>query len=290
MTISLNEVAAWSIGIIIWCVICVVGWYVVTRGDYTKLASAGACYSTNLQSQNTGTHCENSKPSDILLYKAALDRKAAISRVVAVFGSMTAVGLLILVERRRANLSAVRDRRSQTMKLTHKPLVVVTLASTLVAPPLSAFAQQGLDQQHLLPPQRAQNINPTPGQGPGPRGARLAHGPLPLHNFGGHVYHGHLAWEHGSWHHETRNGRYGWWWDVGGAWYFYPQPIEGPPDHVSDISVAEEATAEPAPPPQASHHTFYYHPGDIKGVPYDTIKECLQATQRAGNVGVCVMK
>jgi hypothetical protein len=104
------------------------------------------------------------------------------------------------------------------------------------------------------------------------------------------VYHGHLAWKQGRWHHETRNGRYGWWWDVGGAWYFYSQPIEGPPDYVSDINVAEEATAEPAPPPQASHHAFYYQPGDIKGVAYETIEECWQAMQKADNVGVCVLK
>jgi hypothetical protein len=192
------------------------------------------------------------------------------------------------------------------------PMVVVALASTLVAPPLSAFAQQGPDQQHqhqqppkkpqtpqlsetkrgptVTPPQRAQTLNPPPGRGPGPQGARLTHGPLPSHNFGGHVYHGHLAWEHGRWHHETRNGRYGWWWDVGGAWYFYPQPIEGPPAYVSDIDVVDEATADPAPPPQKSHHAFYYHPGDLKGVSYERIEECWQARQRDGNVGVCFLK
>jgi hypothetical protein len=170
------------------------------------------------------------------------------------------------------------------MKLTLKSLFVVALALTLVAPSLSALAQQGLEQQH------PQNLNPTPGRGPGPQGARLAHDPLPTRNFGAHIYHGHLAWKQGRWHHETRNGRYGWWWDVGGAWYFYPEPIEGPPTYISDTEVADETTAEPALAPQASHHAFYYRTGDIKGVPYETIEECWQAMQMAGNVGVCVLK
>ena len=39
-----------------------------------------------------------------------------------------------------------------------------------------------------------------------------------------------LAWIDGRWHHATRDGRDGWWWDVGGFWYFYPKQIEGPPD------------------------------------------------------------
>jgi hypothetical protein len=87
-----------------------------------------------------------------------------------------------------------------------------------------------------------------PGRGPD---ARFAHGPLPSHNFGGHAYHGRLAWEGGRWHHEVRNGRDGWWWDVGGAWYFYPQPMEGPPAYVSDVEYADDAYDPDGPPPVA---------------------------------------
>ena len=104
VTISLSELAAWIIGIIIWCVICAAGWYVATRGDYAKLASARACYSSNMQSQNTGSQCLNTKPSDVAFYKAEIDRKAAISRIPAALGGMAAIGLLILMRRRRANL------------------------------------------------------------------------------------------------------------------------------------------------------------------------------------------
>ena len=105
------------------------------------------------------------------------------------------------------------------MKLAFKALVAVTFVSTLVAPPLCTFAQLGMDQQHLLPPQRAQNLKPPQERGSNPEGA------------------------------------------------------------ATDLPLA-----------QASHHAFYYRPGDIKGVPYQTIEECWQARENAGKVGVCVLK
>ena len=194
-------------------------------------------------------------------------------------------------------------------KPTH-PIIVVALASVLVAPPLCAFAQQRPDLQHqyqqkpqapqlqgtkrgptVTPRQHIQTRNPPSGRvGPGPHGARLTPGPPPPRNFRGQVYHGRLAWEHGRWHHQTRKGRLGWWWDVGGVWYFYAEPVEGPPNSVSDIEVEDEGTAEPAPPPEEPHQAFYYRPGDLKGTAYQTIEECSQARQQAGDVGVCVLK
>jgi len=90
---------------------------------------------------------------------------------------------------------------------------------------------------------------PTPGRGP--QDAHLARRALPSHDFGGHAYHGRFAWEGGRWHHEVRNGRDGWWWDVGGAWYYYPQPMEGPPAYVSDVEIVDEGPAVGGyPPPQ----------------------------------------
>jgi hypothetical protein len=76
---------------------------------------------------------------------------------------------------------------------------------------------------------------------------------LPARDFGGHAYRGRTAWEGGRWHHEMHNGRDGYWWDVGGAWYYYPQPMEGPPSYVSedyadDIEEAPVAGAYAAPP------------------------------------------
>ena len=57
------------------------------------------------------------------------------------------------------------------------------------------------------------------GPGHGPQNAHIARGHVRARNFGGHAYHGRLAWEGGRWRHEMHNGRDGWWWDVGGAWY-----------------------------------------------------------------------
>ena len=166
-------------------------------------------------------------------------------------------------------------------KLTY-PMIIVALASMPLSPPLSAFAQQ-----RGAGPQRTPS---APHRG---TGAVSAHTPPRSHSFGGHLYRGRLAWVHGRWHHGTRNGRYGWWWDVGGVGYFYPEPIEGPPDYVSDIGVVDEPTvAQPPaapPPPKEPRHAVYYRPGDILGTRYQTLEEC-QATQRAGNVGVCVWK
>jgi len=83
--------------------------------------------------------------------------------------------------------------------------------------------------------------------GRGPQDGRFARGALPARNFGGHAYHGRMAWEGGRWRHEIHNGRNGWWWDVGGAWYFYPQPMEGPPAYVSDLEVVDDGGGPDGP-------------------------------------------
>jgi hypothetical protein len=72
------------------------------------------------------------------------------------------------------------------------------------------------------------------GQGAGQgQGAHVARGALPARKYGGQTYRGRVAWEGGRWHHEIRDGRDGWWWDVGGAWYYYSEPMEGPPTYIS---------------------------------------------------------
>lgn len=91
---------------------------------------------------------------------------------------------------------------------------------------------------------------------------RFARGAVVARDFGGRPYRGRMGWEGGRWRHEMHDGRMGWWWDVGGVWYFYPQRIDGPPTYVSedyaDDVVYEDAPAaayappvayEPAPPP-----------------------------------------
>ncbi len=86
------------------------------------------------------------------------------------------------------------------------------------------------------------------GQVRGPQDGHYARGGLPERNFGGRVYHGRQAWEGGRWRHEAHNGRYGWWWDVGGVWYFYPQPMEGPPGYISEVEAVEDYGGPDGPP------------------------------------------
>ena len=147
------------------------------------------------------------------------------------------------------------------MSTSRRSRIIFPMVSIVVtAFALSAQAQE----QPKGPPGRPglQAAHPGPGH-PGPaRAPQSGHfARLPAHNFGGHAYHGRLAWGGGRWRHEIHNGRDGWWWDVGGVWYFYPQPMEGPPAYVSDVEVMDdaggpdglpvEAGEYPAPPPVA---------------------------------------
>lgn len=94
-----NAIIAASIGIMLWVLICSVGWFVATRGDYAKLAAASACYSAQLQSN--APDCANVQASDAETYKAAIDRKARISRLAGSFGAVVAIALLIASRGRR---------------------------------------------------------------------------------------------------------------------------------------------------------------------------------------------
>ncbi|MET4384318.1 hypothetical protein ABIB73_000053 [Bradyrhizobium sp. F1.4.3] len=131
------------------------------------------------------------------------------------------------------------------------------------------------------PPQQAAHPAPPPGgqggqahMGPAPHGGSsgpggpppgryvdVARGPAQARDWGGHAYRGNLAWDGGRWRHEVHNGRSGWWWDVGGVWYYYPQRMDGPPayiseDYIDDVPVAyappgPPVAYEPPPPPPA---------------------------------------
>ena len=161
-------------------------------------------------------------------------------------------------------------------------LTVSILFTSSIAQAQMPNSDTRLPSVKLPPPQRVQR--PIL-----PQGQKLR-SPLPTRNFGGHVYHGQFAWERGRWHHTTRNGRFGWWWDVGGVWYYYPEQIEGPPTSISNIEVADETAPAPQPPTANIHHAFYYRPGDLRGIAYETIEQCAKVIQDAGNIGICVMK
>jgi hypothetical protein len=141
------------------------------------------------------------------------------------------------------------------MNMSRRSRIIFPLVSIVTAFALSAHAEEPMG-----PPERGapgkpgiQNAHPGPGrpgqvQGRRPGDPRFARGGLPARNFGGHAYHGRMAWEGGRWRHEIHNGRNGWWWDVGGAWYFYPQPMEGPPAYVSDVEVVDDGGGPDGPP------------------------------------------
>ena len=114
-------------------------------------------------------------------------------------------------------------------------LIIVAMASMLVAPPFSGFAQE--DFQIVNPP----IVNPPI--------VNLPIVSLPIVN---------------------------------------PSIDVAPP--IRPAPPLRPQTFAAPPPPQQPKHAFYYRPGDLKGVPYNTIEECSKASQQAGNVGVCVMK
>ena len=77
-------------------------------------------------------------------------------------------------------------------------------------------------------------------------------------------------WQAGAWRNEWHYGRRGWWWEVGGVWYGYPEPIFPYPEEVAplvvydapvvdgpDMTVAEtgpsqdDALADPAAPAES---------------------------------------
>ena len=164
-----------------------------------------------------------------------------------------------------------------------KPVIITLMGSMAVAPSFWSFAKS---EPALRGTKFAQSAPRPPNIGTSFRQPAQS---TPALNARQHSSRGKLAWRNGHWRHTARSGRLGWWWDVGGVWYFYPDPIDGPPDYVSDVAVTDETVLPPQPakpPPQ----TFYYSPGSMTGTGYPTVEECRQAREAAGGVGVCVMK
>jgi hypothetical protein len=81
-------------------------------------------------------------------------------------------------------------------------------------------------------------------------------------------------WRSGAWRHGSHAGRDGWWWVVGGLWYFYPQPVYPYPDPYRPplvvvepsqppvvLQVAPAAQSAPQSPPAATQPAaqFWYY-------------------------------
>ena len=142
------------------------------------------------------------------------------------------------------------------MDTSRRSRIVLPLISLMTVFALSAHAEEpngpvSRAGSEKRPPAQAARPVPGPGRaavapGRGPQ-ERFARGAPPSRNFSGHAYHGHLAWEGGRWRHDSYNGRYGWWWDVGGVRYFYAQPMDGPPTYVSDLEVMDDGAGPDGP-------------------------------------------
>jgi hypothetical protein len=103
-------------------------------------------------------------------------------------------------------------------------MIVVPLLSMFTATSLSALAQE---------PRRGE-----------PRAAmHYAHHRFDPRHFD------HRLWALGrAYPHACRWGRCGYWWWANGYWYFYDQPLNGPPPVVSEIAYDEQGNLVPVPP------------------------------------------
>jgi len=66
-------------------------------------------------------------------------------------------------------------------------------------------------------------------------------------------------WHRGRWMHVRHNGRDGWWWVIGDAWYFYPAPVYPYPDPyalpvIAPPPPAPVVVAPPAPQQQCREY------------------------------------
>ncbi len=115
-------------------------------------------------------------------------------------------------------------------------------------------------------------------------------------------------WRGGVWRHEWHEGRLGWWWAVGGVWYFYERPIYPYPMVVANVvytppvavvtpTYPVQMMAPPAPPvspqgttvvapmappppggPGPEAQLYYYC--DSAGAYYPAITQCPQPWRR----------
>ena len=79
-------------------------------------------------------------------------------------------------------------------------------------------------------------------------------------------------WRGGVWRHERYQGRFGWWWVVGGVRYFYERPIYPYPLVVSEVAIPQTVVVapppvmvQPGPPPQG---IWYYCDNPAGYYPY----------------------
>ena len=88
-----------------------------------------------------------------------------------------------------------------------------------------------------------------------------------------HRFHEHdmERWRGGRWHHGRHDGRLGWWWIVGSAWYLYPARVDTYPDpYQPPVTVVPSL---PTPP-----QYWYYCANPVGYYPY--VAQCAVNWQR----------
>lgn len=83
-------------------------------------------------------------------------------------------------------------------------------------------------------------------------------------------------WRAGSWHRGRHAGRLGWWWIVGGVWYYYPAPVYPYPNPYLPPSVIIPLAPAPAP---GSTQQYWYYCTNPPGY-YPTVPACRTGWQR----------
>lgn len=135
-------------------------------------------------------------------------------------------------------------------------------------PPHTGGPQMGA-APHTPGQPRAPSAMPPAMRAPGPaRAAPGAQLQTPPEHRAAPLWHGDIGrfrdhdiriWQTGRWRHGHHDGRMGWWWVIGGVWYFYPAPVYPYPDPFAP------PLAGPAP---ADADYWYYCPAYQQYYPY----------------------
>jgi hypothetical protein len=82
-------------------------------------------------------------------------------------------------------------------------------------------------------------------------------------------------WRSGYWQRANHGGRLGWWWVIGGLWYFYPQPVYPYPDPFRPPVVVVQPSAPVVTVPtapvvveQVPQQVWYYCEASASYYPY----------------------
>ncbi|MBV9992998.1 MAG: hypothetical protein JOZ72_17100 [Alphaproteobacteria bacterium] len=89
----------------------------------------------------------------------------------------------------------------------------------------------------------------------------------------------HRWWVGGHWHHMRWHGRWGWWWGVGGAFYWYPTPVYPYPEDISSTYYYDDQDEDgdygdyQGVGPGDQGGGMWYHCASPEGY-YPYVKEC----------------